>query len=59
LEGGCYGQPEEVVADALGQLYNNKLKAEMVVAVMVTATATVMTTAGGGGGSSGDDTKTL
>jgi hypothetical protein len=44
-------KPEEVVADALGQLYNNQLKAETVVAVMVTATATVTTTAGGGGGS--------
>ena len=48
-------KPEEVVVDALGQLYNNQLKAETVVAVMATATATVTTTAGGGGGSSGDD----
>jgi len=49
LEGGRYGQPEEVVADALGQLYNDQLKAETVVAVMAMATATVTTTSGGGG----------
>ena len=41
-------KPEEVVADALGQLYNNQLNAETVVAVMATAMATVTTTAGGG-----------
>jgi len=51
--------PEEVVADALGQLYSNQIKAEMVVAVMEMATAIVTTTAGGGGGGSGDDTNTL
>ncbi len=57
--GVAMAKPEEVVANALVQLYNNQLKAEMVVVVMATATATVTTTAGGGGGSSSDDTKTL
>ena len=57
--GDAMAKPEEVVADALRQLNNNQLTAEMVVAVMMKATATVTPTAGGGGGSSGNDTETL
>ena len=33
--GVAMAKPEEVVADALGQLYNNQLKAETVVAVIM------------------------